>query len=276
MRPQTDAAVDGIRWNPPESLDPDLVGGFDGVANFSGRSIGERRWSDEEKRLVWESRVDTTRVLVEAIAHADPKPRVLVNASAVGYYGDGGDAVLTETSPKGEGFLADLVAAWEEAARPAADAGIRVAMTRSGIILSEEGAALGRLLAPFGPKWLSPYRWGLGGPVAGGDTYWPWISFDDEIAAILHLLLRSEIEGPVNLTAPEPVTNRRFIRAVGRALGRPTVIPIPGFAVKIVIGGELAEAVVLQSQRAIPARLEADGFRFADTDIDEAMKDAIG
>jgi len=276
VRPQTDAPVDGIQWSPPDRLDPELVGGFDGVANFTGRSIGERRWSEREQRLVWESRVDTTRLLAEAIATADPQPRVLVNASAVGYYGDGGDSVLTEGSPKGEGFLAALVAAWEEATRPASAAGIRVAMTRSGIVLSEQGGALGKLLAPFGPRWLSPYRWGLGGPVAGGDSYWSWISFDDEISAILHLLLRSDLEGPVNLTAPDPVTNRVFIRAVGRALRRPTFIPIPGWAVRIAIGGELAEAVVLQSQRAIPERLVADGFRFQDTSIDEAMKDAIG
>jgi hypothetical protein len=275
VRPQTEEGAEGIPWDPPDHLDSSLLGGFDGVVSLAGRSIGQRRWSDEEKRLLWESRVDTTRLLAEALADAEPRPRVLVNASAVGFYGDGGDAVLTEGSPKGEGFLADLVAAWEAATEPATSAGVRVAMTRSGIVLSPDGGALGRLLAPFGPKWLSPYRWGLGGPVAGGRMYWSWISFDDELAAMRHLLIESDLGGPVNLVAPNPVTNREFIKAVSRALRRPAVMPIPGFVLEIVLGGELADALVLQGQRAVPARLEGDGFEFADTDLDDAMAKAL-
>lgn len=275
VRPQTDADADGIPWNPPDHLDSSLLGGFDGVVNLAGRSLGQRRWSGDEKRLLWESRADTTRLLAEGIAAAEPRPRVLVNASAVGFYGDGGDAVLTEGSPKGEGFLADLVAAWEAATEPAAAAGIRVAMARSGIVLSPEGGALGRLLAPFGPKWLSPYRWGLGGVVAGGRMYWSWISLGDELAAMRHLLLESDLGGPVNLVAPRPVTNREFIKALGRALRRPTVMPIPGFVLKIVLGGELADALVLQGQRAVPTRLEGEGFEFGYTDLDEAMREAL-
>jgi hypothetical protein len=276
VRPETAGAVDGIAWDPPDGMDPSVVGGFDGVVNLAGRSIGERRWSNKEKRLLWESRVDTTRLLAGALADSDPRPRVLVNSSAVGYYGDGGDGVLTEGSPGGSGFLAELCAAWEAATGPASAAGIRVATTRSGIVLSADGGALGRLLAPFGPRWLSPYRWGLGGPIAGGRMYWSWISLDDEISALVHLLTRSQIEGPVNLVSPNPVRNREFIKAVGRVLHRPTVIPIPGFVLAVVLGRELADALVIQGQRAVPARLEADGFEFADTDLDEAMREAIG
>ena len=275
VRPDTEGAVDGIAWDPPDRMDPSAVGGFDGVVNLAGRSIGERRWSDNEKRLLWESRVDTTRLLAEALADSDPRPRVLLNSSAVGYYGDGGDDVLTEGSPGGSGVLAEMCAAWEAATGPASAAGIRVAMTRSGIVLSADGGALGRLLAPFGPRWLSPYRWGLGGPIAGGRMYWSWISLDDEISALVHLLTRSQIEGPVNLVSPNPVRNREFIKAVGRVLHRPTVIPIPGFVLEVVLGRELAEALVLQGQRVIPARLEADGFEFADTDLEESMEKAL-
>jgi len=274
VRPETTA--EGVPWDPPHRLDPASIGGFDGVVNLAGRSIGERRWSEREKHLVWESRVDTTRLLAEAIAVMAARPAVLVNASAVGYYGDGGDAVLTEGSPRGVGFLADLTAAWEGATGSAVDAGVRVVTVRSGIVLGTQGGAMRRLLAPFGPRWLSPYRWGLGGPVAGGDMYWSWISLVDEVSAIRHLLIESSLSGPVNLVAPQPVTNREFVKALGRALRRPTVIPIPGFVLKMILGSELADAVVLQGQRAVPARLEGDGFEFADADLDRAMEDALG
>lgn len=273
VRPETDA--EGIPWDPPQQLEAGALGGFDTVINLAGRSIGERRWTEREKRLLWASRVDTTRLLAQGMAVADPRPLLLINASAVGYYGDGGEAVLTEASSAGEGFLARLTVAWEGATAAAADAGIRVVVARSGIVLSTDGGALGRLLAPFGPKWLSPYRWGLGGPVAAGSAFWPWISLDDEVSAIVHLL-DSKIEGPVNLVSPDPVRSREFIKAVGRALHRPTVIPIPAFVLKVVLGGELAAALVLQGQRAVPARLQADGFEFEDADLDAAMREAIG
>lgn len=273
VRPDTDA--DGIPWNPPQPLDPRLVEGFEGVANFAGRSIGERRWSDKEKRLLWESRVDPTRVLADAIAAADRKPAVLVNGSAIGYFGDGGATVLADDAAKGSGFLTDLVEAWEAATAAAVAAGIRVVLPRSGIVLSPAGGALGRLLAPFGPRWLSPYRWGLGGPVAGGKMYWSWISLADEVAGIRHLLIDSRLAGPVNLVSPGPVTNREFVRTLGRVIRRPTVMPIPGFVLRIVLGRELAAALVLEGQRAVPARLEADGFEFRDRDLERAMREAL-
>jgi hypothetical protein len=273
VRPDTSA--EGIAWDPPKPLEPRLVGGFDGVANFGGRSIGARRWSDEEKRLLWASRVDPTSVLADALAATSSKPAALVNGSAIGFFGDGGDRVLNDDAPKGEGFLTDLTAAWEAATGPAAAAGIRVVTPRSGIVLSPDGGALGRLLAPFGPRWLSPYRWGLGGPVAGGRMYWSWISLGDEVAAIRHLLIDSQLAGPVNLVSPHPVTNREFIKILGRVIRRPVVMPIPGFVLKIVLGSELAAALVLEGQRAVPARLQADGFEFADADLEQAMRDAL-
>ncbi len=197
-----------------------------------------------------------------------------MNASAVGYYGDGGDAVLDESSPAGTDFLAQVCVAWEAATSPASDAGIRVVMPRSGIVLSPDGGALGRLLAPLGPSWLSPYRWGLGGVVGRGRQWWSWISLGDEIRALLHLI-DSDVAGPVNLVAPEPTTHRGFIKALGRALRRPTVLPIPPFVVKLVIGSELAEALVLQGQRARPAVLLDSGFQFEDVDLESALRDAL-
>ncbi|MEX2418903.1 MAG: TIGR01777 family oxidoreductase, partial [Acidimicrobiia bacterium] len=244
-------------------------------ANFGGRSIGERRWSDREKRLLWDSRVGPTRVLAEALAATTARPAVLVNGSAIGFFGDGGDRVLTDDAPKGEGFLTDLTAAWEAATAPASAVGIRVVTPRSGIVLSPDGGALGRLLAPFGPRWLSPYRWGLAGPVAGGKMYWSWISLRDEVAGIRHLLVDSQLAGPVNLVSPQPVTNRVFIKTLGRVIRRPTVMPIPGFVLKVVLGSELADALVLEGQRAVPARLQADGFVFTDTDLELAMREAL-
>ncbi|MEX1207738.1 MAG: TIGR01777 family oxidoreductase [Acidimicrobiia bacterium] len=273
VRPDTNA--DGIPWDPPNPLAPHMVEGFDGVANFGGRSIGERRWSDREKRLLWDSRVGPTRVLAEALAATTARPAVLVNGSAIGFFGDGGDRVLTDDAPKGEGFLTDLTAAWEAATAPASAVGIRVVTPRSGIVLSPDGGALGRLLAPFGPRWLSPYRWGLGGPVAGGKMYWSWISLRDEVAGIRHLLVDSQLAGPVNLVSPQPVTNRVFIKTLGRVIRRPTVMPIPGFVLKVVLGSELADALVLEGQRAVPARLQADGFVFTDTDLELAMREAL-
>jgi uncharacterized protein (TIGR01777 family) len=267
---------DGIPWDPASgSLDADAFDGVEVVVNLGGRSIGERRWSDREKRLLWESRVASTRLLATRIASVSTPPGVLINASAVGYYGDGGDRVLTEESPSGTGFFADLCRAWEEATQPAVDAGVRVVVVRNGIVLSDAGGVMSRLLAPLGPRWISPYRWGLGGPVAGGRQYWSWLSLGDEVRAIRHLV-ESSLAGPVNVASPSPVTNRGFTKALGRALHRPTVLPIPGFVAKLVLGRELATATVLEGQRVVPARLEADGFEFRDTDLEAALKRALG
>lgn len=275
VRPETVGARDGIAWDPAAgAIDRGSLEGVDAVVNLAGRSIGDRRWDEAEKHLLRSSRVDSTALLAATLADLDRPPAVLLNASAVGIYGDRGEQRLTEESPPGEGFFADLCSDWEAATRPASDAGIRVAHLRSGIVLSRHGGALGRLLAPFGPRWLSPYRWGLGGWVGSGRQFWSWISLEDEIRAILHLL-ESGLEGPVNLTAPEPVRNKEFMKAVGAALRRPVLVPIPRFVLNAVLGSELASATLLDGQAAIPERILGDGFEFRSPALRPALVEAL-
>lgn len=273
VRPQTDA--EGIEWDPVAgTIDVAALEGFDAVVNLAGRSIGEKRWTAREKQLLWDSRVDSTRLVATTLAGLDRKPALLVNASAIGFYGDRGDEDITEESGPGEGFLADLTVAWEAAAGPAAAAGIGVAYLRTGIVLTTRGGALGRLLAPLGPSWLSPYRWGLGGVVGRGRQWWSWISMTDQVRAILHIIDR-RMTGPVDLTAPEPVTHRAFIKTLGRVLRRPTVVPIPPFVIKLLLGSELARALVLEGQRVRPARLLESGFEFTHTDVESGLREAF-
>jgi uncharacterized protein (TIGR01777 family) len=272
-RPQSHSV--GVPWDPERgSIDGAALEGLDGVVNLAGRSIGDHRWTRAEQQRLWSSRVDSTRFLASTLASLERPPAVLVSASAVGYYGDGGESVLDEMSPAGSGFLADLCVAWEAANGPASDAGIRTAQLRSGIVLSASGGALGRLLAPFGPGWISPFRWGLGGPVAGGRQWWSWISLDDEIRAILHILDAGS-SGPVNLVSPTPVTNREFTKALGRVLRRPTIMPIPGFVLRILLGSDLAKGLVLDGQRVLPTLLTGSGFEFNHRDIDAGLGAAL-
>jgi uncharacterized protein len=273
VRPQSNAV--GIPWDPEVgSISTNDLEGADAVVNLAGRSIGERRWTAAEKQLVFSSRVESTRLLATAIAGLERPPAVMVNASAIGYYGDGGDRLLAEDAPAGSGFLSEVCVAWERATEPAESAGVRVAYLRTGIVLSVDGGALGRMLAPLGPRWISPFRWGLGGPIAGGRQWWSWISLHDEIQAILHVL-DTEIAGPVNVVAPHPVTNRTFTKALGRALGRPTVMPIPGFVLKLFLGSELADALVLEGQQVVPQVLSESGFEFSHLDIDAGLRAAL-
>jgi uncharacterized protein (TIGR01777 family) len=270
VRPRTDA--EGIEWDPVAgTIDAAALEGIDAVVNLAGRSIGERRWTEREKRLLWDSRVDSTGLLATTLAGLERPPALLVNASAVGFYGDRGDDVVTAGDGAGDGFLAELTVAWEAAAEPAADAGIGVALLRTGIVLSAEGGAIGRLLAPLGPRWLSPYRWGIGGVVGRGRQWWSWISLEDEIRAILHVI-DERLTGPIDLVAPEPATHRRFIKTLGRALRRPTIIPIPPFVVKLLLGPELARALVLEGQRVAPRGLVDSGFEFSTTDLEEGLR----
>lgn len=275
VRPTTSGQHEGISWDPASgTIDAAALDGIDAVINLSGRSIGERRWTPAEKELIRSSRVGPTRLLAETLAGLDRRPAVFLSASAVGIYGDRGDEVLDEDSGPGEGFFADVCRAWEEATAPAAEAGIRTVLLRTGIVLSGEGGALGRLLAPFGPRWLSPYRWGLGGWIGSGRQWWSWVSIEDQVRAIVHLL-ESPLAGPVNLAAPEPATNKTFMKAVGRALQRPVLLPIPRFVLRLVLGGELAEATLFDSQRVLPRRLQEDGLELG-TDLDGALTTAIG
>lgn len=266
----------GIPWDPQAGvIDTSALEGVDAVINLAGRSIGDRRWSGGEKALIASSRIDGTTLLATTIAGLNSKPAVLINASAIGFYGDRGDEGLFEDAPKGEGFLADLCRDWEAATGAASDAGIRVAHLRTGIVISNRGGALGRLLAPFGPSWLSPYRWGLGGWIGDGRQWWSWISMRDQVRGILHLL-ESDLSGPINLTAPAPTTNKGFLKAVGRALRRPVWLPIPEFVLRLLLGSELAQATLFDSQRVIPARLIDDGFVFEVTDLSVALEEALG
>jgi uncharacterized protein len=252
-------------WDPDAGfLDPAALEGADAVVNLAGAGIGERRWTTAYKRLLLTSRTRTTGLLARTIAQLDEPVPVLVQGSAIGYYGDRGAQVLTETSTSGDGFLAHLVREWEAATRPAEEAGVRVVHARTGIVLAPEGGALGRLL-PF-------LRLGVGGPLGRGRQYWSWITLRDEVAALCHLLT-APVHGPVNLCAPQPSTNAQVTRALARALHRPAVVHVPTVALKVVLG-ELATDI-LGSQRALPTVLEASGFRFTDADLDDAARQAL-
>jgi len=238
--------------------------GADAVVNLTGRSIF-RYWTDAAKKAIYASRVATTQNIVAAL-EADPgREKILVSTSAVGYYGDRGDDVLTEASPRGEGFLADVSKDWEAAALEAAHKGVRVVIARLGIVLGSDGGALKQMLLPF--------RLGLGGPLGDGRHWFPWIHEDDLISAILFVLNEKGITGPVNMTAPNPVQNRTFVKALGRAVRRPAIIPVPGCVLRTIMG-EFGE-VLLSSQRVLPVKLLDAGFQFAYPDVYPALKHLV-
>lgn len=259
------SAPDEVRWDPAAGT-VDLAGlqGADAVVHLAGAGVGDKRWTDAYKKEIRDSRVQGTTTIATAMAALDPRPRVLVCGSAIGYYGDTGDRAVTEESPQGGGFLADVVADWEAAARPAVDAGIRVPFARTGLVVSSQGGAWKRLLPIF--------RLGLGGKVGSGRQYWSFISLRDEVAALTALLEDERYRGPVNLTTPHPVTNAEVTAAMGRVLGRPTVLPVPAFAIKAALG-EFSQDV-LGSQRVLPTVLERDGFSWSDPTIDQAIQQA--
>jgi uncharacterized protein (TIGR01777 family) len=251
-------------------IDAPALEGLDGVVHLAGESIGERRWSDAQKQRILESRTKGTALLAEALASLDTKPPVLVSASAVGVYGDRADEQLTEESPPGDGFLAEVVLAWEAATAPAQGAGIRVPLTRSGVVLDAHGGALERLARLC--------RFGILGRLGSGKQWMSWISLADEVRAIRFLLdpaAPGDLTGPVNLTSPSPVTNEVFTKALGRVLHRPTILPIPAFGPKLVLGAELAEALLLDGQRVLPERLLDAGFEFRHTDLEPALRELL-
>lgn len=252
-------------WDPGQGLvDPDFLASADAVVCLSGVGVGDRRWTDAYKQQIASSRVDTVHTLARSLQEYGG-PRVLVAASAVGFYGDTGDREITETEPAGASFLADVCVAWERAADPAREAGARVAHLRTGLVLAGDGGLLGRL-API-------VKLGAGGPLGSGRQFMPWISLHDEIAAI-RFVLEHEIAGPVNLTGPEPVRNKAFVQALGRVLHRPTLLPTPGFALRIPLGEFAGE--VLGGQRALPAVLTDAGFTFTHQDVESALRWALG
>ena len=254
-------------WDPRTGvLDPAILEGADAVIHLSGAGIGDKRWTDAYKREVLESRTSSTALLARTIAGLARKPRVFLSGSAIGIYGDRADESLTESSTHGTGFLADVCKQWEQAAAPARDAGVRTAFLRTGIVLSPKGGALKKLLAVF--------KVGLGGRFGSGKQWQSWISLDDEIAAI-EFLLDSSVSGPVNLTAPNPVTNAEFTTVLARVLRRPAILPIPSFGPKILLGSELADALLFTGQRVLPDALNTNGFVFTHPTLESALRSLL-
>ena len=254
-----------LAWDPEiGTIDAYALTGIDAAVNLSGATIG-RRWNETRKTEILVSRVKSTSLLAETLAAVDSRPSVLVCAGGVGIYGDRGDEILTEESELGTGFLADVGRAWEGACEPARAAGIRVVNLRAGIVLSRKGGALGRLLTPF--------KLGLGGRVGSGKQWWSWVALDDVVAAI-RFALEGDIAGPVNLVSPNPVTNAQFTKALGKAVGRPTVFPFPAFAAKAMFG-KMADEALLTGQRALPAKLLAAGFDFEYAELGPALGRAL-
>jgi len=264
-------AATEVGWDPDGgTIDVDgldRAGPFDGAVHLAGAGVGDRRWTDKRKEIVRMSRTVSTRLLAGTLSRLAVRPPVLVSASAVGYYGIRGDEQLTEASPAGTGFLAELCCAWEAAAEPAVECGIRTVRLRTGIVLSGTGGALGRQLRLF--------RLGLGGRMGRGDQYRSWIALDDEVGAILHCLRDDALHGPVNATAPHPATDRELARSLGAALHRPTMVVVPATALRLALGREMAEELVLGGQYVIPAALQSRGYRFVHPSLDQAVRAAL-
>ncbi|MFE9652322.1 TIGR01777 family oxidoreductase [Micromonospora sp. NPDC006431] len=256
------------QWKPSAAqLDPAVVADADAVVNLAGAGVGDRRWNDEYKRLIRTSRVDTTTTLAITIAGlaAADRPAAMLNASAVGWYGNTGDRVVEEDAPAGEGFLADVCRVWEAATRPAEDAGVRVVRLRTGLPLDRAGGMLKPQLLPF--------RLGVGGKLGSGRQWLPWISMRDWLDAVAFLLARDDLAGPVNAAGPNPVTNAEFARELARQLHRPAIMPVPALALKIALGGFAHEA--LTSARVLPGVLTKAGFTWAHRDLPSALHAAL-
>ncbi len=263
VRRRVSAGEQAIAWDPARgTIDRAALEGCDAVVNLAGESVFGR-WSPEKKRRIRESRVNGTQLVSEAIAGLSRRPRVLLAASAIGYYGDRGAAELTEESSRGADFLADVARDWEAATGPAARAGVRVVNLRFGIVLTPSGGLLGSLLPPF--------RLGLGGPIGSGAQYLSWIALGDVLDALVYLLTAESISGPVNVTAPRPLPQLEFVRTLGRVLRRPAVVPLPAFALRMLFGQEAA-AMMASGQRVLPARLVAAGYRFHHADLEPALR----
>ncbi|QEU70099.1 TIGR01777 family protein [Streptomyces galilaeus] len=254
-----------VRWDPERGrVDAAGLAGCSAVVNLAGAGVGDHRWTDAYKRRIHDSRVHGTAALAKAVAALDERPRVFVNGSAMGYYGETGERVVDESAPAGRGFLPELCVEWEAAAEPARAAGVRTAFTRTGLVVARGGGAWGRLFPLF--------RAGLGGRMGDGRQYWSYIALHDEVAAIRHLLDRDDLSGPFNLTAPEPLTNREITAAMGRVLHRPTLFPVPAPVLRTVLGEMAGD--VLGSARVVPKRLLESGFTFAFPGIEDALRAA--
>jgi uncharacterized protein (TIGR01777 family) len=261
------AAPDQARWDPRGGdVQPGTLDGADAVINLAGPGLGDRPWTPARRRMLLDDRVSATRTLTTAMAAAAPRPRVLLSMSGADYYGSPGEQPHTEDAPQGDGYVAQIAAAWEQATTPAADAGIRVVRMRTGVVLSAKGGAFGRLLPIF--------RLGLGGRLGSGQQWWSWIALPDYVAAVRFLLDHTDIEGPVNVTSPEPIRNGDLTKAIGRVLHRPTIMVVPGFAMRLVLR-DFAEAL-LGGQRSVPQRLLDAGFTFQHPSFEPALRALLG
>lgn len=267
-RPYSEGEASGPQWDPAAGiLDPHVLEGYDAVIHLAGANIAGGRWTRKRKQLILDSRVDGTRLLASTLAAMRAPPPVLITASAIGFYGDRGSAVVDEAAAKGDGFLADVCEAWEAATYPAVQAGIRVAHMRFGIILSPEGGALGKMLLPF--------KLGVGGRLGSGRQVMSWVHMDDVLGAILHAVQNEGISGPVNVVAPDPVDNRTFTKALGKALGRWTVLPVPAFALRLLLG-QMADEMLLSGADVKPSRLLDTGYAFRHPAIGPALRNLFG
>ncbi|MFE2377198.1 TIGR01777 family oxidoreductase [Streptomyces sp. NPDC059398] len=263
---RTAEAPDEVEWDPGrEHVDTAGLAGCDAVVNLAGAGVGDHRWTDAYKKELRDSRVLGTATLADAVASLDVPPAVFLCGSAVGYYGDTGDQPVDESAPPGEGFLASLCVEWEDAAHTAEEAGIRTAFARTGLVVAKEGGAWGRLFPLF--------KAGLGGRMGDGGQYWSFIALHDHVAALRHILDTESLSGPVNLTGPQPVTNREVTAAMGRVLHRPTLFTAPAPALRLALGEFAGD--VLGSQRVLPRKLLDSGFDFAFPDVDEAIRAAL-
>jgi|SRR5690242_18521257 uncharacterized protein len=254
-----------LQWDPMREIPPQLVSGFDAVIHLSGENIAGR-WTEAKKRRIRDSRIVSTQNLSQALTSAEKKPGVFICASAIGYYGNRGDEILTEGAPSGSGFLAEVSREWESVTAPAADAGIRTVNLRIGIVLSRNGGALTQMLLPF--------RLGLGGRVGNGRQWWSWIQIDDFVAAVHRIADNLSLNGPVNMTAPNPVTSADFTKTLAKTLKRPAVLLLPAFAAKLAFG-EFAEEGLLASARVEPKKLLESGFKFRYSELAAALSELL-
>ncbi|RVU42456.1 TIGR01777 family protein [Lujinxingia sediminis] len=259
---------EGIYWSVERGeLDEEALSEVDAVVHLAGESLAASRWTKAQKRRILESRVKGTELIAGALAKMELGPGTLICASAVGYYGDTGSQWVDETSASGEGFLAEVCRAWEGACEPARGAGVRVVNTRFGVITSSQGGALDKMKLPF--------KMGVGGPMGSGGQYMSWVALEDVVGALRWLLLESQLEGPVNVVSPNPVTNAGFAKTLGKAMHRPAVVPTPGFALKVALGSEMAEEMLLKGQRVRPKRLQDEGYTFEHPEVEEALREAV-
>jgi uncharacterized protein len=256
-----------VLWDPLAPLSPSAVSGFDAVIHLAGESV-VGRWTEEKKKAIRESRIQGTRNLAAALAQGEAKPRVLVCASAVGFYGNRDDELLREVSAAGQGFLPGVCREWEDACRVAAEAGIRTVNIRIGLVLSPKGGALGNILTPF--------KLGLGGRIGSGQQWWSWIHVDDIVGGIQHAMCTESVSGPVNLVAPNPVRNAEFTKVLASVLGRPAFFPVPEFALRLAFGKMAAEELLLASQRVEPGKLAASGYTFRFSELRAALENLVG